>query len=164
MKATGIAGPTANLSGAGLRFTVIASRFNGEIVARLVDGAVDALVGSGAAPDDVTVMWVPGALELPLAASHVIHATDEMHAVVCLGCVIRGGTDHYEHVCRVTMDGLMRVGIDTGVPVGNGVLTVATAEQAWERAGGAAGNKGAEAALAALEMANLIQRLSHDED
>lgn len=164
MKATTAAAPQVSLDAAGLRFAVIASRFNGDVVSRLVDGAIDALVHHGAARDDVEVVWVPGALELPLAAQHLIAASDELAGVVCVGCVIRGGTDHYEHVCRATVDGLMRVSLDFGVPVGNGVLTVGTTEQAWERAGGAVGNKGAEAALAALELANLMQRHTIDEN
>lgn len=164
MKATAAAAPAAPLDASALRFAVIASRFNGDIVTRLVDGAVGALLEHGAARDAVEVLWVPGALELPLAAQHVIDAFDDLAAVVCVGCVVRGGTDHYEHVCRAAVDGLLRVGLDTGVPVGNGVLTVATADQAWARAGGAEGNKGAEAALAALEMASIIRRLNDEEE
>jgi 6,7-dimethyl-8-ribityllumazine synthase len=137
----------------GLRFVVLGSRFNGEIVEKLVDGAVELLVERGAARADVEVIWGPGALELPLMAKRAIESRPGLAGVVCLGCVIQGGTDHYEHVCRATVDGLMRVSIDTGVPVGNGVLTVATLEQALERAGGTVGNKGAEAAAAALEVA-----------
>lgn len=157
MKATANAGPTVDARADHMRFVVLASRFNGEIVQKLVSGAVDALVERGAARGDIDVLWVPGALELPLVAKRVIEARPGIAGVVCVGCVIKGGTDHYEHVCRATVDGLMRVGLDTGVPVGNGVLTVATVEQAHERAGGAVGNKGAEAALAAVEVASLFR-------
>jgi 6,7-dimethyl-8-ribityllumazine synthase len=148
--------PAPQLDARGLRFAVIGARFNGEIVKRLVDGAVDALVGNGASPGDVEVLWVPGALELPVVAQQLFAKSRTLDAVIALGCVIQGGTDHYEHVCRATIDGLMRVSLDAGKPVGNGVLTVATQQQAEERAGGAVGNKGAEAALAALEVAVLL--------
>jgi 6,7-dimethyl-8-ribityllumazine synthase len=138
---------TPSLDATEVRAAVIASRFNGEIVAKLVEGAVAALTSRGA---EVTTFWVGGALELPLLAQEC--AKDgNADVVVALGCVIKGGTDHYEHVCRATVDGLMRVSIDMGVPVGNGVLTVATVEQANARAGGDVGNKGEEAAVAALE-------------
>lgn len=157
MKATAQGGPASGARADHMRFVVLASRFNGEIVQKLVDGAVETLVARGAARGDVDILWVPGALELPLVAQRVIQARPALSAVVCLGCVIQGGTDHYEHVCRATVDGLMRVSLDTGVPVGNGVLTVATVEQAQERAGGTVGNKGAEAALAALEVASLFR-------
>lgn len=160
MRATADTGPGPEVRADGLRFAVVGSRFNGEIVQKLVDGAVDALVARGARRDDVTVLWAPGALELPLVAQELVRRRAELAAVVCVGCVIKGGTDHYEHVCRATVDGLMRVSLDTGVPVGNGVLTVATTEQALERAGGTVGNKGAEAALAALEVANLLRTFS----
>ncbi len=132
----------------GLHAVIVASRFNGEIVQKLVDGARDALTRRGAA--SVDVVWVGGALELPVVAQTVLARAPDA-GVVCVGCVIRGGTDHYEHVCRATVDGIMRVSLDAGAPVGNGVLTVATVEQAWDRAGGPVGNKGAEAALALIE-------------
>ena len=133
----------------GKRFVVVAARFNGEIVQRLVDGAVDAVKARGGTTD---VVWVPGALEIPLVAQRAAQKRRPA-GVICVGCVIKGGTDHYEHVCRATTDGILRAGLDTGVPVTNGVLTVATVEQARERAGGAVGNKGEEAALAAVDVA-----------
>lgn len=137
---------TPELDASDVRAAIIASRFNGDIVSKLVEGAQAALRSRGA--DDVTVFWVGGALELPLVAQV---AAEDADIVVALGCVIQGGTDHYEHVCRATVDGLMRVSLDTGVPIGNGVLTVANVEQANARAGGDVGNKGEEAAVAALE-------------
>jgi len=147
--------PEPNLRADGMRFVIVAARFNSKIVGKLVDGAASILAERGAKPLP-WVEWVPGALELPLAAQIMIKQV-KPDAIVALGCVIEGGTDHYEHVCRATIDGLMRVTLDTGVPVGNGVLTVATLEQAEERAGGRVGNKGAEAALAALEMVHVMR-------
>jgi 6,7-dimethyl-8-ribityllumazine synthase len=134
----------------GMRVVVVASRYNREIVQRLVDGALDALVSRGAAQAEQRVVWVAGALEIPVVAQAAL-AGGAAVDVVCVGCVIKGDTDHYEHVCRATVDGIARVSLDAKAPVGNGVLTVETREQAEERAGGSAGNKGAEAALAVLE-------------
>ena len=155
-RATATAAPV-EVRADGLRFAVVASRFNGEIVQKLVDGALDALVSRGASPGQQRVVWVGGALELPVVAQAALE--QGVDGVVCLGCVIRGGTDHYEHVCRAAVDGIMRVSLDAGRPVGNGVLTVATAEQAWERAGGAVGNKGAEAAIAVLEAIDAMRSM-----
>jgi 6,7-dimethyl-8-ribityllumazine synthase len=146
----------SNVRAEGLRAVVIGARFNAEIVQKLVNGAVDTLKSRGST--DVRTIWVPGALEIPLVAKKVIEG-DAPDLVVCVGCVIKGGTDHYEHVCRATVDGIMRVTLDTGVPVGNGVLTVATQQQAEERAGGAVGNKGAEAALAAIETVQVLRQV-----
>ncbi|MBI1948282.1 MAG: 6,7-dimethyl-8-ribityllumazine synthase [Deltaproteobacteria bacterium] len=144
-------------------FAVVASRFNGAIVEKLVEGAVDTLTTRGAASGDVHVLWVPGALELPLAAQRALDVLG-VHAVVCVGCVIQGGTDHYQHVCRATVDGIQQVSLAQDAVVTNGVLTVATLAQAEERAGGAHGNKGAEAAAAAVELLDLLARLEDGED
>ena len=151
MTLTSSSPPKVALSAKGARAAVIASRFNGEIVEKLVAGAVDALREHGAS---VETFWVGGALELPVVAQAAAKKAD---VVVCLGCVIEGGTDHYAHVCRAAVDGIMRVSLDTGVPVGNGVLTVRSIEQARDRAGGSVGNKGTEAALAAIEALNVLE-------
>lgn len=162
MRATPSHAAGAEASAAGMRCVVIASRFNGEIVERLVEGAVHALAARGADKSHQTIVWVPGALEIPLVAKAVLSRKRKPDAVICLGCVIKGGTDHYEHVCRATVDGIMRVGLDSlssggATIVTNGVLTVATLEQAKERAGGTVGNKGAEAAIAAIDTWATLQ-------
>jgi 6,7-dimethyl-8-ribityllumazine synthase len=147
-----------SLAGAGLRVAIVASRFNELIGRRLLEGALDALRRAGVAEDDVTVAWVPGAVELPLAARRLA-ASGGVDAVVTVGAVIRGETDHYDHVCRMAASGIASVSADTGVPVIFGVLTTDTLQQALERAGGKAGQKGAEAAAAAIEMATLLRQL-----
>jgi 6,7-dimethyl-8-ribityllumazine synthase len=139
-------------SGDGRRFAVVASRFNQGIVERLVDGALDALVRHGTAADDVDVVWVPGAWELPLAARRLL-ATDRYAALVAVGAVIRGDTPHFDYVAGEAARGLQQVGLETGVPVIFGVLTTDNWEQAEARAGGVAGNKGFDAAMTAIEMA-----------
>ena len=144
--------------GAGRRVAVLASRFNEEIVRRLVDGALGALVGQGADLNDIDVIWVPGAWELPVAARYALE-TERYDAIVALGAVIRGETAHFDYIAAETARGLQQLNLDFGVPVTFGVLTTDTEEQAAERAGGAHGNKGADAALAALEMAELFERL-----
>ena len=141
------------------RFAIVASRFNLEIVDRLVVGAKEAFSKQGVAADAVDLAWVPGAFELPLIAQKLA-ASNRYRAVVCLGAVIRGDTDHYDYVCLAATDGVLRAGLSTGVPILFGVLTCDTDEQALDRAGGKAGNKGADVALAAIEMVNLIERLS----
>ena len=162
-------------SAKGMRCLIVASRFNGEIVERLVAGALDALEARGAVRARQSVVWVAGALEIPaIARAAVTKKGKRPDAVVCLGCVIQGGTDHYEHVCRATVDGVMRVALDAivggkGPVVTNGVLTVANAQQAWDRAAPTAGgkaagsasssNKGAEAAIAAVEARAALLRI-----
>jgi 6,7-dimethyl-8-ribityllumazine synthase len=141
-----------------LRFAIVASRFNEFVVDRLVDGAVDALVRHGASEKNLELVRVPGAYEMPLAVRKLAQ-TRRYDAIVALGAVVRGQTSHFDIVAGENASGLSRVQMDTGVPVGNGVLTTETMEQAIDRAGGKAGNKGAEAALAALEMANLLKRI-----
>jgi len=141
-----------------LRVAVVATRYNEPIVERLRAGAVDALIERGVRQSDVTLVRVPGAFELPLAVRRVADR-GRYDAIVALGAVVRGDTPHFDYVAGECAAGISRVMADTGVPVGFGVLTVDTLEQAIDRAGGKLGNKGAEAALAAIEMAQLLQRL-----
>lgn len=140
----------------GLRFGVVVSRFNDFITRPLLDGALDALRRHGADPADTTVVWVPGAVEIPLAAQRLAKS-GRVDAVITLGAVIRGATSHYDYVCSVVSSGVGRVALDADLPVIFGVLTVDTIEQAIERAGTKAGNKGAEAAIGAVEMATLLR-------
>jgi 6,7-dimethyl-8-ribityllumazine synthase len=152
--------PAAPLrSPTGARYAVIASRWNGEVVDALVDGARRAFAEHGVADEALDVLRVPGAWELPVLAQRL--AQDGHHAViVALGCVVRGETRHYEHVADECARGLMRVALDSGVPVLNGVLAVEDEADAWARAGGARGNKGADVALSAIEMATLLEEFS----
>jgi 6,7-dimethyl-8-ribityllumazine synthase len=143
----------------GLRFAVVVSRFNHLVSVRLLEGCVRELESRGAASDDIHVAWVPGAFEIPLAA-RALAATRRYDGIVALGSVIRGGTPHFEYVCRAVTDGVREVMRDTGVPVAFGVLTTDDAEQALARAGGSDGNKGVDAALAVLEMARLVPALA----
>jgi 6,7-dimethyl-8-ribityllumazine synthase len=138
-----------------LRVAVIASRFNETISKRLVEGAADCLARHGAADDRISITWVPGAFELPAAAGRMA-ATGEVDVVVCLGVVIRGETPHFEYVAGGAASGIAQAAAASGIPVIFGVLTTDTTEQAEARAGGKMGNKGFEAALAAIEMANLF--------
>jgi 6,7-dimethyl-8-ribityllumazine synthase len=145
----------------GLRLAVVVSRFNHVISALLLEGCEKAFVERGGAEEDLHVAWVPGAFEIPLAA-RTLAASGRYAAVVTLGSVIRGGTPHFEYVCDGVTEGVGAIMRDTGVPVALGVLTVDDIEQAMERAGGSEGNKGAEALLAAIEMANLRTLLDAD--
>jgi 6,7-dimethyl-8-ribityllumazine synthase len=140
----------------GLRVAIVVSRFNHLITVRLLDGCVAELVDRGAVQGDLHVAWVPGAFEIPQAA-RTLAASGRYDAVVTLGVVIRGGTPHFEYVCRAVTDGVREIMRDTGVPIGFGVLTTDDDAQALARAGGEHGNKGAEAALAAIEMAHLVR-------
>ena len=144
---------------AGARFAILASRWNPRISDALVDGARKAFADHGVAEDAVDVVRVPGAWELPQAAARLAGARRHA-ALVALGCVVRGETRHFEHVADRCAEGLMRVALDSGVPVLNGVLATERFEDAEARAGGSHGNKGEEAALAAIEMANLVEKLS----
>lgn len=146
------------LRGQGMRVALACSRFNELITERLLAGALDRLGRLGVDPASVTVAWAPGAFELPLVAKHLA-ASGEVDAVVCLGAVIRGATGHYEQVAGQCAAGIQRAQLDTGVPVIFGVLTTDTIDQAIERAGTKAGNKGAEAAEAAVEMVDLLRQL-----
>jgi 6,7-dimethyl-8-ribityllumazine synthase len=152
-----------NLVATGLETTIIASRFNSFIVEKLVDGAIDALVRHGADRSKQQVIWVPGAWEIPLIAQRAIQLRGKNtsnYGVVAVGCVIRGGTDHYAHVSAEVQKGIAQVAWQTGVAVGNGVLTVESLEQAIERAGSKMGNKGGEAAMAVVETINVLRALS----
>jgi len=146
------------LRGDGLRVAIAASRFNDFITERLLAGALDGLLRHGVDEASVTVAWAPGAFELPLVAQRLA-TSGEYDAVICLGAVIRGATGHYEHVAGQCAAGIERVQLDTGVPVIFGVLTTENVEQAIERAGTKAGNKGFESAMTAIEMADLLRQL-----
>jgi 6,7-dimethyl-8-ribityllumazine synthase len=147
-----------HLSAQGRRFCIVASRFNSFIVDHLVAGAVDALLRHGAQPDAIRIVKTPGAFELPLAVDKVA-ASGTADAVIAIGAVIRGSTPHFDYVAGECVKGLTASSLKHGLPVAFGVLTVDTIEQAVERAGTKAGNKGAEAALTAIEMANLVREL-----
>jgi 6,7-dimethyl-8-ribityllumazine synthase len=146
------------LRGDGVRVAIACGRFNDLITERLLAGARDGLLRHGVDEASITEAWVPGAFELPLAASRLA-SSGEYDAVICLGAVIRGATGHYEHVAGQCAAGIARVALDTGVPVVFGVLTTDTIEQALERAGTKAGNKGYESAETALEMVDLLRQL-----
>ena len=147
-----------SLRGDGLRVALACARFNDFITSRLVDGARDGLVRHGVDEASITEAWAPGAFELPLVAQRLA-ASGEFDAVICLGAVIRGATGHYDQVANQCAAGIQRASLDTGVPVVFGVLTTDTIEQAIERAGTKAGNKGFEAAMTAIEMADLLRQL-----
>lgn len=149
---------TGTPSGARRRIAVLASRFNESITSRLAEGATDALVRHGVRADDIDVVWVPGAWELPIAARRLV-ATERYDALVVVGAVIRGETPHFDYVAGEASRGLAQVSADYDIPVGFGLLTTDNVEQADARAGGTHGNKGWDAALAALEMADLFDRL-----
>jgi 6,7-dimethyl-8-ribityllumazine synthase len=144
------------LTSQGLRFALIASRFNSFITDRLVEGAVDAIVRTGGDPDEVRVYKVPGAFEIPLVAKKLA-LSGRFDAVVCLGAVIRGSTPHFDYVASEVAKGVAQVSLEAGIPVSFGVLTTDTLEQAIERAGSKAGNKGYDAAMAAVETVNLLR-------
>ena len=146
------------LDGGGLRLGIVVATFNDFITSRLLEGAKRALSAHGVSDDDVTVASVPGSFEIPLVAQKMA-ASGRFDAVICLGAVIRGETDHYEHVSREATTGITNASVSTGVPVSFGVLTTDTLEQAINRAGGKQGNKGYDAAVAAIEMANLVRAL-----
>lgn len=146
------------LDAKGFRFAIIVSRFNSFISDRLLEGALDTLLRHGAEIDAMPVVKVPGAFEIPLAAKRLA-MSGKYDAVICLGAVIRGGTPHFEYVSAEVTKGIALVSLDTGVPVAFGVLTTDSIEQAIERAGTKAGNKGVEAAMSAIEMVNLLGTL-----
>lgn len=147
-----------NFAGRHLRVAIVASRFNETIGRRLLEGALDCLQRHGVSDDDIIVAWVPGAFELPAAARRLA-ASGEVDAVACVGAVIRGETPHFDYVAARAAQGIGDASDATGVPITFGVLTTDTTEQAVERAGGKMGNKGFEAALAAIEMASLFDAL-----
>ena len=146
--------------GEGRRFAVVGSRFNQEITTRLVEGAMSCLVKHGAKLDDVDLLWVPGAWELPAAIERLL-GSERYDAIVAVGAVIRGETAHFDYVAGPCAAGVAQVGLDTGVPVVFGVLTTDTDQQALDRAGGCAGNKGEEAAQTAVEMVSLLRVLTN---
>lgn len=146
------------LDAKGLRFGLLVSRFNSFVSDRLLEGALDALLRHGAEQDSLEVVRVPGAFEIPAAAKQMAGA-GRYDAIVCLGAVIRGSTPHFDYVCAEVSKGVATVAMDAGIPVSFGVLTTDTLEQAIERAGSKAGNKGFDAAMTAIEMANLYKAL-----
>ena len=143
----------------GLRFGIVVARFNEFITNRLLGGAMDALLRHGADEERIDVAWVPGAFEIPLAAAKMA-SSGRYDAVICLRAIIRGATPHFDYVAAEASKGIAKVGLDTGVPVIFGVITADTIEQAIERAGTKAGNKGWDAALSAIEMSDLMRKLS----
>ncbi len=145
-----------NLVASGAKIALVASRFNEFIVSKLIGGARDACLRHGMKEEDLTLAWVPGAFEIPLAAKKLAK-TGEYDAVVCLGAVIRGATSHYDYVCAEVSKGIAAAGMETGIPVLFGILTTDNIEQAIERAGTKAGNKGYDTACSAIEMVNLIK-------
>jgi 6,7-dimethyl-8-ribityllumazine synthase len=146
------------LQAKGLKFAIIISRFNDFITGKLLDGAVDALIRHGAADQDIDVIKVPGSFEIPLAAK-IVAGKKSHDAVICLGTVIRGATPHFDYVAAEAAKGIAAASMDTGVPIAFGVLTTDTIEQAVERAGTKSGNKGWDAAMVAIEMAQLLKKL-----
>ena len=146
------------LTAQGLKFGIVAARFNEFITSKLVSGCEDCLIRHGAAGDDITLAWVPGAYEIPMACKKMAES-GKYDAVIALGCVIRGATPHFDYVCAEASKGIAQVSMQTGVPVAFGVLTTENIEQAIERAGSKAGNKGYDCALSAVEMVNLIKQL-----
>ncbi|MCI8703551.1 MAG: 6,7-dimethyl-8-ribityllumazine synthase [Anaerotignum sp.] len=147
-----------NLVAKDMKFGIVAARFNEFIVSKLISGAEDALLRHGADSDNITLAWVPGAFEIPFAAKQMAHS-GKYDAVICLGTVIRGSTSHYDYVCNEVSKGVASIGLESGVPVLFGVLTTENIEQAIERAGTKAGNKGYDSAMAAIEMVDLQRKL-----
>ena len=142
----------------GAKIGIVAARFNEFIVSKLVGGAVDGLTRHDVKDEDITVAWVPGAFEIPLAAKKMA-MSGKYDAIICLGAVIRGATSHYDYVCNEVSKGVASVGLESGLPVLFGVVTTENIEQAIERAGTKAGNKGYDCALSAIEMINLMKQL-----
>ncbi len=148
-----------NLLGKGLKFGVVVSRFNEFFSQKLLEGAEDALRRHGVAETDIAVAWTPGSFEIPLIAQKMA-ASKQYDAVICLGAVIRGATPHFDHIAAEVTKGIAKINLDTGVPVIYGVITTDTLEQAVERSGSKDGNKGFDAAVSAIEMANLVKTLA----
>ena len=142
----------------GMKFGIVAARFNEFIVSKLIGGAEDALLRHGAKEDDITLAWVPGAFEIPTAAKQMAQS-GKYDAIICLGAVIRGATSHYDYVCNEVSKGIAHVSLETGIPVMFGVVTTENIEQAVERAGTKAGNKGYDVAVSAIEMVDLMKKL-----
>ena len=142
----------------GMKVAIVASRFNEIIVKKLLDGAVDGLVRHGVKEDNITAAWVPGAFEIPVVADKLA-ASGKYDAVIAVGAVIRGATSHYDYVCSEVSKGVAQVGLKNGIPVLFGIITTDNIEQAIERSGSKAGNKGYDCALSAVEMVNLMKKL-----
>lgn len=149
---------SAKVVNQGMKVGIVVARFNDFITSRLLDGAEDALLRHNVSPDDIHVAWVPGAFEIPLIASKMAKS-GKYDAVIALGAVIRGSTSHYDYVCSEVSKGIANVSLNSDIPVMFGVLTTENIEQAIERSGSKAGNKGAECAIGAIEMVNLIREL-----
>lgn len=147
------------LLGEGLRFGIVVARFNDFITGKLLEGAEDALARHGVEDDDIDIAWTPGSFEIPLIAKKMA-MSGKYDAIICLGAVIRGGTPHFDYIAAEVSKGIAAVGLDTGVPVILGVITADTLEQAIERAGTKAGNYGVQAAIHAIEMANLCREIA----
>ena len=147
------------LLGKGLKFGLVVSRFNEFLTKKLLEGAEDALLRHGVRQEDIEVAWVPGSFEIPLVAKKLAE-TKRFDAVICLGAVVRGGTPHFEYIAAEVTKGIAKVGLDAGLPVIYGVLTADTLEQAIERAGTKMGNRGFDAAVEAIEMANLVKSIT----
>jgi len=147
-----------NISAEGLRFAIVVSRFNEFISSKLVGGALDALQRHGAKEEQIALVKVPGAFEIPMTAQRLARSGN-YDAIICLGAVIRGATPHFDYVASEVSKGIAQVALDTGIPVAFGVLTTDSLEQAIERAGAKSGNKGWDAAMAAMEMANLFKSM-----
>ena len=150
------------LLGEGLKFGLVISRFNQFITGRLLEGAQDALLRHGVSQENMDIAWVPGSFEMPLIAKKLAE-TKRYNAIICLGAVIRGGTPHFEYIASEVTKGIAKVGLETGLPVINGIITADTLEQAIERAGTKEGNKGFEAAVNAIEMVNLMSKIAAKE-
>ncbi|MBO7517249.1 MAG: 6,7-dimethyl-8-ribityllumazine synthase [Spirochaetia bacterium] len=142
----------------GMKVAIVASRFNEIIVKKLLDGAVDGLIRHGVKDDNITAVWVPGAFEIPVIADKLA-SSGKYDAVIAVGAVIRGATSHYDYVCNEVSKGVAQVGLKNGIPVLFGIITTENIEQAIERAGSKAGNKGYDCALSAVEMVNLMKKL-----
>ena len=146
------------LIGKGLKFGIVISRFNEIITTRLLNGAKDSLIRHGVNEQDIDVAWTPGSMEIPVVAKKLAE-TGRYNAIICLGCVIRGGTPHFEYVAAEVNRGISRISLDLGIPVIQGIITADNLEQAIERAGAKEGNRGATAASSAIEMGNLLKGL-----
>ena len=151
-----------NISGKGLKFAIVVARFNEFITGKLLSGALDALKRHETPDENISVIWVPGAFEIPFVAKKMAEAK-KFDAIICLGAVIRGATTHYDYVCNEVSKGVAAVGLQSGVPTIFGVVTTENIQQAIERAGTKSGNKGFDAAVSAMEMANLLKTLSKGE-
>lgn len=147
-----------NLVAEGLKFSIVVGRFNEFIVSKLLGGAIDGLKRHGVKEEDIEIAWVPGAFEIPLVAKKMV-GKNKYDGVICLGAVIRGATPHFDYVCAETSKGIANVSLNSGIPVIFGVLTTDSIEQAVERAGTKAGNKGYDSAVSAIEMANLLREI-----